>query len=99
MPTGGTDGGTIAPPVDPNAAPQVDEDGTITATGTEDRIVLNGAQVTAAQGIVEAVAAGNLPRDTGLNMLIEFFSIPPAAANRIMGRVGLDFTAANNQQT
>ena len=61
--------------------------------------MLNGAQVTAAQGIVEAVAAGNLPRDTGLNMLIEFFSIPPASANRIMGRVGLDFTAANNQNT
>ena len=99
MPATTGDGGTIAPPVDPGAVPEVAEDGTITDTKAEDRIVLNGAQVTAAQGIVEAVAAGNLPRDTGLNMLIEFFSIPPASANRIMGRVGLDFTAANNQNT
>ena len=89
------DGGTMAPPVDPNATPEVAEDGTITDTGSEPGVVLNGAQVTAAQGIVEAVAAGNLPRDTGLNMLIEFFSIPPAAANRIIGRVGLGFVAAS----
>ena len=94
-PQGATgEGGTIAPPVDPDAAPEVAEDGTITDTGTEPGVILNGAQVTAAQGIVEAVAAGNLPRDTGLNMLIEFFSIPPAAANRIMGRVGMGFVAA-----
>ena len=91
----GGDGGTMPPPVDPLAVPEVSEDGTITDTGTEPGVVLNGAQVTAAQGIVEAVAAGNLPRDTGLNMLIEFFSIPPAAANRIMGRVGLGFIAAS----
>tara|TARA_R100001244_G_scaffold20631_1_gene21320 strand:+ start:1086 stop:2741 length:1656 start_codon:yes stop_codon:yes gene_type:complete len=89
---GAADGGTTAPPVDPNAAPEVNEDGTITDIGeAADRLALNGAQVTAAQGIVEAVAAGALPRDTGLNMLIEFFSIPPASANRIMGTVGLGF--------
>ena len=88
------DGGTVPPPVDPAAVPEVTEDGTITDTGAKDAIALNGAQVTAAQGIVEAVAAGTLPRDTGLNMLIEFFNIPPAAANRIMGRVGLGFVPA-----
>ena len=94
---GGMDGGTVAP-VDPGAPPVVNEDGTIEETGAEDRVILNGAQVTAAQGIVEAVASGNLPRDTGLNMLIEFFSIPPASANRIMGTVGLGFVAATGSQ-
>tara|TARA_R100001163_G_C4955998_1_gene121769 strand:- start:353 stop:619 length:267 start_codon:yes stop_codon:yes gene_type:complete len=77
-------------------APTVDAEGNIEDIG--DRVVLNGAQVTAAQGIVEAVAAQRLPRDTGLNMLIEFFGIPPAAAVRIMGTVGRGFTPAELNQ-
>jgi hypothetical protein len=72
------------------APPTIDDEGTITDPG-DPVTVLNGAQVTAAQGIVEAVASQRLPRDTGLNMLIEFFGIPPGAALRIMGTVGLSF--------
>ena len=53
---------------------EIDTDGNV-VTDMADRVVLNGAQVTAAQGIVEAVSAGRLPRDTGLNMLIEFFAV------------------------
>lgn len=52
---------------------------------------LNGAQVTAAQGIVEAVAAGNLPRATGINMLSNFFNIPISQSEAIMGEVGAAF--------
>ena len=52
---------------------------------------LNGAQVTAAQGIVEAVAAGTLPRATGINMLSNFFNIPLSQAESIMGEVGASF--------
>ncbi|HIA00325.1 MAG TPA: hypothetical protein EYN66_00145 [Myxococcales bacterium] len=76
-------------------APKIDDEGNITDPG--DRVVLNGAQVTAAQGIVQAVAGGQLPRDTGLNMLIEFFGIPPNSATRIMGTVGLGFKATTGQ--
>ena len=73
--------------------PTIDEDGNIQDAG--ERVVLNGAQVTAAQGIVTAVAVGDLPRDSGLSMLVEFFGIPVASANRIMGTVGLGFLASS----
>lgn len=52
---------------------------------------LNGAQVQAAQSIVEAVAAGRLPRETGVAMLVTFFNIPQAVAERLMGPVGAGF--------
>ena len=95
-PTPASDGGVAGvPPAVVGDAPTVDDEGNITDAG--DRVVLNGAQVTAAQGIVEAVAAQRLPRDTGLNMLIEFFGIPPGAAVRIMGNVGLGFRPAPQQ--
>ena len=74
-------------------APEVDAEGNI-KPGTGEQVVLNGAQVTAAQGIVSAVAIGDLPRDSGLSMLVEFFGIPYDAANRIMGTVGLGFVSA-----
>jgi len=54
---------------------------------------LNGAQVQAAQGIVTAVAAGQLPRRTGIEMLSSFFNLPLPTANRIMGTVGSSFRA------
>ena len=76
-------------------APTIEADGTI-KEGSGESVVLNGAQVTAAQGIVTAVAMGELPRDSGLSMLVEFFGIPFEAANRIMGTVGLGFTAASS---
>jgi hypothetical protein len=52
---------------------------------------LNGAQVTAAQGIVVAVASGQLPRETGINMLSSFFNLPTDQAAAIMGTVGGSF--------
>jgi hypothetical protein len=52
---------------------------------------LNGAQISSALQIVQAVAAGQLPRDSGVNMLVEFFSLDAARADRIMGSVGRGF--------
>lgn len=49
---------------------------------------LNGAQVEAAKGIVEAVAAGSLPRDTGVEMLVAFFRLDRTLAEQVMGSVG-----------
>lgn len=55
---------------------------------------LNGAQVSAAVDIVAQVATGALPRDAGVAMLIEFFQLDPARAERVMGSVGRGFTPA-----
>lgn len=52
---------------------------------------MNGAQVTSALQIVQFVAQGQLPRATGVSMLIDFFQLEPAQAERIMGEVGKGF--------
>ena len=89
--------------VDPFADPprdgeQVEAD-TATAGPLEDvdaeqvsALALNGAQVTAAQGIVEATAAGRLPRSTAVAMLEAFFVMPRETAEAILGNVGAGFT-------
>ena len=60
---------------------------------------LNGAQVQAAAEIVQAVAEGALPRDSGVAMLIKFFQLSPADAEEIMGSVGKGFTPAEPVQS
>lgn len=52
---------------------------------------LNGAQVQAAQAIVESVATGKLPRETGIAMLVEFFNIAQERAEALMSNVGNGF--------
>jgi len=76
-----------AVPADPNAP------ATPAATAARDvsDVALNGAQVTAAQAIVESVAYGSLPRDTGIRMLVTFFGIPQKRAEELMGTVGNGF--------
>ena len=49
-------------------------------------------QVQAAQGIVVAVAQGQLPRETGVQMLVTFFNIEATTAEQLMGDVGGSFT-------
>ena len=53
--------------------------------------VLNGAQVVAAQGVVTSVAAGQLPRDSAVQMLVSFFGLSEREADQIMGSVGKGF--------
>ena len=53
---------------------------------------LNGAQVGAAMSIVERVALGALPRQTGVEMLVSFFQLSTEQAEKIMGSVGRTFT-------
>lgn len=55
---------------------------------------MNGAQVQAAQGIVESVASGALPRATGIEMLVLFFRLDRGAATQLMGDVGAGFAPA-----
>lgn len=56
---------------------------------------LNGAQIASAVEIVTKVAAGELPRDSGVAMLQQFFSLAPATSERLMGSVGRGFVATN----
>ncbi len=51
-------------------------------------VTLNGAQVTAATGIVKAVEAGELPRDSGLAQLRILFNLTKAQAEEMMGSSG-----------
>ena len=52
---------------------------------------LNGAQVQAAAEIVQQVARRELPRESGVAQLVEFFNLDPARADRLMGAVGKTF--------
>jgi len=55
---------------------------------------LNGAQVTAMLAIVQAVASGALPRDSGVAMLGVAFPVTETEAERVMGSAGRSFTPA-----
>jgi hypothetical protein len=57
-------------------------------------VALNGAQVQAAQGIITSVAKGELPRATGVEMLVQFFNMDAASAETLMGTVGGSFVIA-----
>jgi hypothetical protein len=74
--------------VDPVAAP---------AAETISETALNGAQISSAVEIVAEVAAGRLPRDSGLAMLARFFSLPTVEAERIMGSVGRGFVPTSTE--
>jgi len=52
---------------------------------------LNGAQLQSAQSIVQSVAAGTLPRDSGVQLLATGLGIPTSQAEEIMGEAGRSF--------
>ena len=58
---------------------------------------LNGAQVASMVDVVKAVAAGELPRETGVAILEVSFPITAEQANKIMGEVGKGFTPKSEQ--
>lgn len=55
---------------------------------------LNGAQVTSMLEIVTAVASGQIPRSTGVQMLMLAFQMSAAEAEKLMGETGAGFTPA-----
>lgn len=59
------------------------------------KTALNGAQVTAAKEVVEAVAQGQLPRETGVSMLVLFYQLDRNAVDTLFGTVGGTFTPTN----
>lgn len=52
---------------------------------------MNGAQVQAATDIVQRVAGGQLPRQSGVDMLVQFFQLDPKQAESLMGDAGRGF--------
>ncbi len=54
---------------------------------------LNGAQVKAAMDIIVSVAKRELPRDSGIGLLVECFNLSTDEAERMMGSVGATFFA------
>jgi len=55
---------------------------------------LNGAQVTSMLEIVTAVASGQIPRSTGVQMLTLAFQMTTAEAEKLMGETGAGFVPA-----
>jgi hypothetical protein len=55
---------------------------------------LNGAQVTSMLEIVTAVALGQIPRSTGVQMLTLAFQMTTAEAEKLMGETGAGFVPA-----
>lgn len=91
-----TDGSTDPAAQDPNAAPG---DGTdLAPSAPESAIVgegvqtqlLNGAQMQVAIDIVAQVAAGEIPRESGVQLLQTLLGFTPAQAESIMGPAGTD---------
>lgn len=52
---------------------------------------LNGAQIEALIGVLVAVAMGNLPRDSAIELLQIAFQLTPEQAEAVMGDIGIGF--------
>lgn len=68
-----------------------------TAASTDQNVqqlALNGAQVTALVDMVEKVAAGTLPRESAMNMIVTAFNVTPQDADKILGSAGKGFKMA-----
>lgn len=71
-----------------------------TADQTEEsaqKVVFNGAQLQAASDIVIKVASGEIPRDSGISMLVSFFGMTAQQAEQIIGSAGNGFESSANK--
>jgi lambda family phage portal protein len=78
-----------------------DKPAAVAGTGQElqttQATVLNGAQVTSASAIVEACAAGRIPRDSALGQLEILFNLSTEQANKMLGSAGLGTATTPNK--
>lgn len=90
-----TDGATDPAAQDPNAAPADPAaqpnapDGALVGEGVQTQL-LNGAQMQVAIDIVAQVAAGEIPRESGVQLLQTLLGFTPQQAEAIMGPAGTD---------
>jgi hypothetical protein len=81
------DGATPAAP--PNASPAAD--GADPAAEKKADSALNGAQVTSLLEVIGLVVAGQLPRETAVEIIKVAFNIDAATADKLLGAVGNGF--------
>jgi hypothetical protein len=79
-------------PDEPDAPEGIDAPEAAGAPVDVQETALNGAQVTALLEIVGQVVAGQLPRQTAIEVIVSAFPIDRAQADRILGDVGRTFT-------
>lgn len=79
---------------DPGNLPEIPDSSGPVAVAPES--ALNSAQVTAATAIVQQVASGIIPRDSGIGQLIVLFNLSPEQAEQIMGSAGRDVETTPN---
>lgn len=84
-----TEEGAADPKQTGNGTPTVGD--TASAVDNVQQQALNGAQVTSLVDIVEKVAAGTLPRDSAINMIVMAFNVKPEDAERVLGTAGNGF--------
>lgn len=89
---------TLPPPPLPGMGNEVDKEaGNISGSETHGGVSsdptksLNGAQVTAMLSIINQVSAGQIPRETAVNMMTTAFPIDATQASAILGKVGKGF--------
>lgn len=75
----------------PTAAPEAVGEVQVAEVDKAADAALNGAQVASLMAIVERVAAGAIPRETGIELITSAFPIDAAKAEKIMGTVGAGF--------
>lgn len=66
------------------------------APGAGMPVAFNGAQVQAAAQIIKDVAAGEMPRESGIGQLEVFFNLTPEQAERVMGTAGTNVPVKAN---
>jgi hypothetical protein len=85
----GTDAG--APPVDDTTGEPVAKKGSAQEIKTTEATVLNGAQVTSAVEIVTKVTNREIPRESGIELLINCFNLKREQAEAIIAGAGSTF--------
>jgi phage gp29-like protein len=76
---------------DESAEEKIEEQAAAEGVAVSADTALNGAQVTAMLEIVAQVARGELPRETGVELIVSAFPVDKPTAERIMGQVGRGF--------
>lgn len=84
--------------IDPALAPTANADGALAGNGVQ-QTLLNGAQMSTAVDVVAQVAAGTIPRDSGIQLLITLLALSPAQAEAVMGSAGTDTPTVANPIT
>lgn len=93
----GAEAGSAPPPAVPGPeVPAVPGAGSSALAAKPDEtadkeVVLNGAQVTALVSIVQSVARNELPRDSGLRIIVTAFGLSEKQADEILGEAGQGF--------